>query len=221
MKKILVILALLYSATPALACDHYSRLYNTATTLNFNLWLPDGTAHYTSTAPVAGDILVSQSEGAEANCANTSGNCVTDEGSFYSIALEASELDTARVYIAIRDVSGAAWLDKCLIVHTYGNASAQFPSPDVNVASHSTAAKAEINAEVLDVLNTDTFAELSALPGASPTIVQMIQWSYQMARFKLTATSSEQKLYKADSSTVLGTSTLSDDGTTFTRGKSN
>ncbi len=80
---------------------------------------------------------------------------------------------------------------------------------------------AAVNAEVVDVISVDTQAELSAMPGTSPTIKQMLQWVYQMMRNKLTTTGTEQKSFKNDGTTVLGTSTQSDDGTTFTRGKFN
>lgn len=87
------------------------------------------------------------------------------------------------------------------------------------VARLSTQAKADVNAEVLDVLTVDTFAELSALPGASPTLLQKVQWIYEIARNRIEQTSTSQVLKKADSSTTLGTSTVSDDGTTFVRGR--
>lgn len=64
-------------------------------------------------------------------------------------------------------------------------------------------------------------AELASVPGATPTMVQAIQWVYELMKHKLTQTSSTATIYKNDSSTSLGTSTTSDDGTTFSRGKYN
>lgn len=61
--------------------------------------------------------------------------------------------------------------------------------------------------------------ELTAVPGATPTIGQMIQFLFQYAKNKLTTTATTTTLYKDDSGTALGTQTLSDDGTTFTRTK--
>lgn len=81
----------------------------------------------------------------------------------------------------------------------------------------STQGKADVNAEVVDALATDTNSELAALPGASPTIVQMLMFLYEIARNKLTTTTTEQKLYKDNGTTVLGTWTVSDDGVTFTK----
>lgn len=72
-----------------------------------------------------------------------------------------------------------------------------------------------------DFWTVPTFAELSAVPGTTPTAAQMVQWVYQMMKFKLTQTSTTSTAYKADSSTSLGTSATSDNGTTFSRGKYN
>lgn len=72
-----------------------------------------------------------------------------------------------------------------------------------------------------DFWTVPTFAELSAVPGATPTAGQMIQWVYELMRHKVTQTATTSTLFKADSSTSLSTSTTADDGTTFTRGKYN
>lgn len=84
-------------------------------------------------------------------------------------------------------------------------------------ADLSTQGKADVNAEVVDALATDTNAELAALPGASPTIVQIMLFLYEIARNKLTTTATEQKIYKDNGTSVLGTWAVSDDGTTFTK----
>lgn len=76
-----------------------------------------------------------------------------------------------------------------------------------------------VNAEVVDALNVDTYSELTSLPGASPTIKQMMMFLYMMARNRMTTTSTQRKLYRDDASTVLGTWAVSDDGTTFEQGE--
>ena len=90
-----------------------------------------------------------------------------------------------------------------------------------SIAALNDISAANVNTEVADVLTVDTNAELSALPGASPTILQLIQFLYQSIRFKETVTATTKTIYKDDGTTTLGTSTLSDDGTTFTRGEIN
>jgi hypothetical protein len=80
--------------------------------------------------------------------------------------------------------------------------------------------KASINTEVLDVLNTDTFAEpAQGAPGTTVTLAAKIGYLYKAWRNKSTQTSSTYSLYNDDAATVDHKSTVSDDGTTFTRGE--
>lgn len=82
-----------------------------------------------------------------------------------------------------------------------------------------TQAKADVNAEVLDVIATDTFAEASAVPAATSTLKDKINWLFALARNKVTQTATTQLLRNDADSATIGTSTVSDDGTTFTRGE--
>jgi hypothetical protein len=83
----------------------------------------------------------------------------------------------------------------------------------------STLTPSQVNAEVLDVLQTDTFAELSAPPAATSSIKDKLTWVFQWLRNKSTQTSTQRKLYADDGSTVVSTETVSDDGTTYTKGE--
>ena len=78
---------------------------------------------------------------------------------------------------------------------------------------------ADVNAQVLDVLNVDTFAELASVPAAAATVTQMLRWLFLLARNKVTQTSTTQIVKADDGSTTVGTSTVSDDATTATRGE--
>ena len=61
-------------------------------------------------------------DGAEVNCTND----FTDEGTGYSLVITATEAQAARISLYIIDQTATkVWLDKALIVETYGNASAQ------------------------------------------------------------------------------------------------
>lgn len=62
-------------------------------------------------------------------------------------------------------------------------------------------------------------SELAAVPGASVSLRDMVKFIFEYLRNKRTITASTETLLKNDSSTSLGTSTVSDDGTTFTKGK--
>lgn len=75
---------------------------------------------------------------------------------------------------------------------------------------------AAINAEVVDVLGTDTLSELSqGVPAATPTIKAALMLIYMALRNKLTTTSTELGIYN-DAGTKIAKKTLSDDDTTYT-----
>jgi len=77
---------------------------------------------------------------------------------------------------------------------------------------------AQINAQVLDVLNVDTLTELTSVPASTPTHRQAIMLLYQALRNKIDVTATAKEVHQ-DDGTVLGTKTLSDDGTTYSETK--
>lgn len=83
-----------------------------------------------------------------------------------------------------------------------------------------TNAKASVNAEVLDVLNTDTFAEPTGVPAASDTLAEKIGVLYMMARNKVTVTSTKKTFFD-DGDAAEFEQDLSDDGTTYTQSECN
>lgn len=207
MKKLILALCFaLASPLPALACDSVPAPYGVETTIDFCLHIKDdtvGAVKVENAVHASGDTYLMKDEGAEANTTNG----FTDEGSCYSIVLTATELTAKRVLLNIEDQSTKTWADKCIRVLTYGNSNSYYG--------------ASVKADVVAALSTDTYAELSAVPGSTPTIVQMLQWVYQLMKFKLTQTATTATTFKDNGSTTLGTSTTSDDGTTFTRGEYN
>jgi hypothetical protein len=62
-------------------------------------------------------------------------------------------------------------------------------------------------------------SDLSAVPGATATVLQALNLLYELARNKITQTGSTLTLFKDDSSTPVGSQSVSDDSTTFTRNK--
>jgi len=91
---------------------------------------------------------------------------------------------------------------------------------DATVSSRSTVTTSQVNAEVVDALNVDTYAEPgSGAPGTTISLAQKIGYLYKAFRNKVTQTSTEYKLFADDESTVHQKATVSDDGTTFTRGE--
>jgi len=79
----------------------------------------------------------------------------------------------------------------------------------------STGMKAEVNAEALDVLNTDTITLPGQVaPPLAPTHREAISWLYKVFRNRKTQTATQWSLLADDESTVDAKSTVSDDGTT-------
>ena len=73
---------------------------------------------------------------------------------------------------------------------------------------------AQVNAEVLDVLSVDTFAEPTGVPAAAATLADKIGRGYQALRNAVTVTASSKTFY-SDAGAALWSKVLSDDGTTF------
>lgn len=81
-------------------------------------------------------------------------------------------------------------------------------------------AKSDVNAEVVDALNTDTYAEPGqATPGATITLAAKIGYLYKAWRNKSDQTSTTYQLYNDDASTVDQKATVSDDGSIATKGE--
>jgi hypothetical protein len=79
---------------------------------------------------------------------------------------------------------------------------------------------ADINAEVLDVLNVDTFAEPGQeAPGATVSLARKIGYLYKQFRNRKTVTSTAISIYADNATTVDQTLTHSDDGNTYDKGE--
>lgn len=79
---------------------------------------------------------------------------------------------------------------------------------------------AEVQSEVEDALGAAN-TELAAVPTTTSSLRTQLQFIFQYFRNKRTATEDTETLFKEDASTSLGTATLSDDGTTRTKGEMN
>jgi hypothetical protein len=74
---------------------------------------------------------------------------------------------------------------------------------------------AEINAEVVDALNVDTYAEPTGVPPATDTLVNKIGRVYQALRNKVTVTATV-KTFTDNAGDGLWVKSVTDDGTTYT-----
>jgi hypothetical protein len=96
---------------------------------------------------------------------------------------------------------------------------AKVPKSDSNVTWNATAL-ASVNAEVVDALNTDTYAEPGqGAPGATISLAAKIGYLYKSWRNKKTQTATTRSIYDDAGTTVDQKATDSDDGTTFTKGE--
>lgn len=83
----------------------------------------------------------------------------------------------------------------------------------------STLTTAQVNAEMVDVLTVDTFAEVGQeTPAATNTLAKMIRYLFKAWRNKKTQTATDFKLFADDAMTVDQKASVSDDGTTTTIG---
>ena len=109
----------------------FLREYGVATTVTFSLFEVDGVDFRVDAVHAAGDTVIMKDEGSEANTTNG----FVDEGTGYSIALTATEMQAARIVIyAIDQTATKVWLDDTIVIETYGNASAQHPVLPADVA---------------------------------------------------------------------------------------
>ena len=93
---------------------------------------------------------------------------------------------------------------------------------DTTVNALNNISTANVNTEVVDGLNVDTYAELTTDPGATATLTQMIRYLYMQTRNRRTTTTSGGsgtiKVYLDDGTTEWITCTYSDDDTTADKG---
>jgi len=123
-------------------------------------------------------------------------------GSYYFVVLSSVTIDAQTVNMV---------LGSFRIVE----AEAVTGRPQAQVAGLTSGALAAVNAEVLDVVNVDTFAEPTGVPPASNTLMGKLGVLYMALRNAVTVTAGE-KQFKDDSGATEFKKTLSDDGTTYT-----
>lgn len=108
-----------------------------------------------------------------------------------------ASFDIGPVAANVTQLLGTAWL-------TPGVAG----TPDVNLI---TGAVTSIWAKAM--------ADMTAVPAATGTVLDAINWLFMLGRNLLTQTATTATLKKDNSSTTVATSAVADDGTTFSRAK--
>jgi len=101
-------------------------------------------------------------------------------------------------------------------VSVVGEVIGSFSIGNRSIASLSTQAKADVNAEVVDCLNVDTYAEPGQeAPPATTTLVKKIGYVYKLKRNRKTQTATQFSLFADNGTTIDQKATVSDDTTTF------
>lgn len=107
-----------------------------------------------------------------------------------------------------------------LLTFTSNDLRVTLDGETVTVGTNSDKTGYALSSAAIDAILDDApSAELASVPGDTATLRLMIQFMFQYFKFKRTSTATQEKTYKADSSTELGTSTLSDTSGTVTKGK--
>lgn len=88
-----------------------------------------------------------------------------------------------------------------------------------SVGSLATQAKADVNAEMVDCLTVDTYAEPASVPAATASFKDKLGWVCALFRNKTTQTADTTTLRNDADSGSIATSTRADDGTTATKGE--
>lgn len=110
-------------------------------------------------------------------------------------------------------------------VATGGIAAASFAAGAIDAAAiaadaiGSSELAATAATEIAAAVAAIAMADPSAVPAVTATLQQTLSWILALSRNKVTQTSTEQKLYQDDGSTLVATSTHSDDATTHVRGE--
>lgn len=151
-----------------------ARKYGVQTTIPFSLWGIDGADLKVDAAHASGDTTITKDEGAPANTTNG----FTDEGNGYAIVLTATEMQAARIHLFIIDQGTKAWLDREIVIETYGHASALhtdmppelgsddrvlISADDVRTLAAANYATASAVQTIDDILDTEIAAILSAV----------------------------------------------------------
>lgn len=158
--------------------SHYLRKYGVSTTIPFELYKLDGAGLKSDAASATHDIKIMKDEGAEAD---TTADAFVDEGQGYSLALTATEMTAARVVVYIVDqTSPQAWLDKVLIIETYGNASAQhafdLDTATVNLAAdQSTVTIGTVNTAAALTTNNDKTGYALSTAGIDAVLDEVVE----------------------------------------------
>ncbi len=167
------------------------------------------------------DVGIAQAGGASSITLDADSSATND---FYNDDVVIIDVGTgvgqSRIITAYNGTSKVATVDSAWITNPDSTSEYLIENAHVVAQVISTGALSTINAEVVDVINTDTSGEpAQGAPSATTSLRTKIDWLYKFMRNKIETTATQISLYDDAGSTVGSKSTISDDATTFTRGE--
>jgi hypothetical protein len=194
------------------------RKYGVETKILFPLITRDAVDFEGGASHASGDTKISKDEG---DFANTSNAFVHEGNGIYSITLDATEMQAARIVVIIIDSATKVWEDQAVNVATYGNASGQhaFDLDDaqqtVDLATDALSAAAVSSAgaqEIADEIFRMTTATIEGAGGGTPahrTLYGLV--AAMMHLHERDAGDNNIIIYEADDTTVLATIPITKD----------
>ncbi|MDD5391099.1 MAG: hypothetical protein PHD37_17310 [Gallionellaceae bacterium] len=161
----------------------------------------------------------------DSDLATVDGNVTTILAGTTSIAINVSSLLSNVANVDADLVLAAADITTVLggttsIAISVSSLLSNVANVDADVAALNNISAADVNAQMLDVLNVDTFAEPGQeAPGATVSLVKKIGYLYKNWRNRKTATSTAIAIYNDDAATVDQKATQSDDGVSYDKGE--
>lgn len=133
------------------------------------------------------------------------------------IVLTQAETDADIIYIIAKDDSADEWYGVDIELRTVASSTTDTISAQIDALNDLSAA--EVNAEMVDVLSTDIYTEITTIPSASTTLSNMLSFLFTLNRNKVEHNRGDtiEKLFADDETTEIGRTTLTDDGTTATK----
>lgn len=210
----------------------YIRKYGVATALGTHITIPivkAGEVNFAIGAdwtPAAGDVKVIKDDGTPANIA-TLPTYITSHG--WRFAFSLAELQCKKIDVRIVDSATKAIEDQYFTAETFGHASAMQPINFSDIvrmgltalpSSGTAATPANVNEQVLDVMNVDTHDEPGqGAPGKDVAIFTKINFLYKSWRNKKVQDNTTYELYDDAGVVVDQKASDSDNGTDASIGK--
>ena len=198
---------------PALlaATTHTSAVVPTTTTVTDPVTVGSISAGAITAAAIATDAI-----DADAIAANAIDAAAIATGAITAAKFAAGAIDAAA--IAADAITAAKVADGTIDAATFAAGAINAAAIATGAVDADALATDAVN-EIRDAVWAQVMSELGAVPGVTGTTLQALQWLFLLGRNKITQTATTQLVRNDADTATIGTSTVSDDATTFVRGK--